>query len=505
MAAKSTDLAGRACTVTSSPEDLTGTGTRPACSLMTGERRGQQVARLVVIGGGAAGMSAASAARRVAPKLDVVVFEAGGFAAYGMCGIPYFLGGTVPRAENLLAYPPSEFRDHRGIDLRLHTAVSAIDASAHQVHVAGGGPVGYDALVVATGASPVRPPVPGLDGPRVFAIRSLDEAIGLRRLLDSGTIRHAIVVGAGYVGLETAEALVCAGLEVEVVEALPRVLGNTDEPIAELARVELERHARLRLGTRLDAVHVGGRDGTSLTAVADGADIATDLVVIATGVRPATDLLIRAGADHLPDRSVLVDPGMRTSLPDVFACGDCVALPHLVLGTPGWVPLGPAANKTGRVAGTVAAGGAASFPGIVGTAVVKIFDLEVARTGLTLAEAQAAGLVATATDVVSRSRAKYYPGGSPLHVRLVHAPDGRLLGGQLAGREGAAKRVDVLATALRARFTVSDLAGLDLSYAPPFAPVYDPVLAAAIKADHAVHTAPATPVTTGWAAPGGSA
>jgi NADPH-dependent 2,4-dienoyl-CoA reductase/sulfur reductase-like enzyme len=454
---------------------------------MTGERRGQQVARLVVIGGGAAGMSAASAARRVAPQLDVVVCEAGGFAAYGMCGIPYFLGGTVPRAENLLAYPPSEFRDHRGIDLRLHTAVSAIDASAHQVHLtgeAGRGPLGYDALVVATGASPVRPPVSGLDGPGVFTIRSLDDAIGLRHLLESGTVRRAIVVGAGYIGLETAEALVCAGIEVEVIEALPRVLGNTDEPIAELARAELERHARLRLGTRLDAVQVGGRDGTggSLTAVADGADIATDLVVIATGVRPATDLLIRAGADHLPDRSVLVDPSMRTSLPDVFACGDCVALPHLVLGGPGWVPLGPAANKSGRVAGTVAAGGAASFPGIVGTAVVKVFDLEVARTGLTLAEAQAAGLAATATDVVSRSRAKYYPGGSPLHVRLVHAPDGRLLGGQLAGREGAAKRIDVLATALHAGFTVADLAGLDLSYAPPFAPVYDPVLAAAIKA-----------------------
>ncbi len=445
------------------------------------------MARLVVIGGGAAGMSAASAARRVAPDLDVVVCEAGGFAAYGMCGIPYFLGGTVPRAENLLAYPPSEFRDHRGIDLRLHTAVSAIDAGTHQVHLtgeAGGGPLGYDALVVAAGASPVRPPVPGLDGPRVFTIRSLDEAIELRRFLDSGTARRAVVVGAGYIGLETAEALVGAGLEVEVVEALPRVLGNTDEPIAELARAELERHARLRLGTRLDAVHAGGPDGTggSLTAVADGADIAADLVVIATGVRPVTDLLIRAGADHLADRSVLVDPGMRTSLPDVFACGDCVALPHLVLGAPAWVPLGPAANKTGRVAGTVAAGGTAAFPGIVGTAVVKVFDLEVARTGLTLAEARAAGLAATATDMVSRSRAKYYPGGAPLHVRLVHAPGGRLLGGQLAGREGAAKRIDVLATALHAGFTVAGLAGLDLSYAPPFAPVYDPVLAAAIKA-----------------------
>ena len=445
------------------------------------------MARLVVIGGGAAGMSAASAARRVAPDLEVIVVEAGGFAAYGMCGIPYFLGGVVPRAENLLAYPPSEFRGRRGIDLRLKTRATAIDAGRRRVNLAGAGPLGYDALVVASGADPVRLPVPGLDHPRVFTIRSLDEAIKLRRLLDDGTVRQAIVVGAGYIGLETAEALVVAGIEVEVVEALPRVLGTVDEPIAELARAELERHARLRLGARLEAVHPNvpadrNRPSRPLTAVVDGAEVGTDLVVVAAGVRPATDLLIRAGVRHLADRSIVVDARTRTSLPDVFAAGDCVALPHLVLGEPAWVPLGLAANKTGRVAGTVAAGGAASFGGVVGTAVVKVFDLEVARTGLGLAEARAAGLDAVATDVVSRSRAKYYPGSSPLHVRLVHTPGGRLLGGQLAGREGAAKRIDVLATALHAGLTVSDLAGLDLSYAPPFAPVYDPVLTAAVKA-----------------------
>jgi NADPH-dependent 2,4-dienoyl-CoA reductase/sulfur reductase-like enzyme len=437
------------------------------------------VTRLVVIGGGAAGMSAASAARRVDPGLEVVVCEAGSFAAYGMCGIPYFLGGVVPRAENLLAHPPSEFSGRRGIDLRLNTRVEALDAVRRQVILAGTGPLGYDVLVVASGADPVRPPVPGLDHPRVFTIRSLDEAIELRRVLDGGTVRRAIVVGAGYIGLETAEALVCAGVEVEVIEALPHVLAAVDEPIGELARAELERHARLRLGTRLEAVHA---EAQTLTAVVDGAEVATDLVVIAAGIRPATDLLIRAGAAHLPDRSVVVDSSMRTSLPDVLAAGDCVALPHLVLGAPAWVPLGPAANKTGRVAGTVAAGGSASFRGMVGTAVVKVFDLEVARTGLGLAEARAAGLDAVATDVLSRSRAKYYPGASPLHVRLVHTPGGRLLGGQIAGREGAAKRIDVLATALYAGLTVQDLAALDLSYAPPFAPVYDPVLAAAVKA-----------------------
>lgn len=447
-------------------------------------------------------MSAASTARRVAPELDVVVCEAGGFAAYGVCGIPYFLGGTVPEAEDLLAYPPSEFRDRRGIDLRLHTKVSAIDTRARQVHLTGpgaDGPLRYDALVVASGATPVRPPVPGLGGPRVFTVRSLDEAIGLRMLLEGGGIRHAIVVGAGYIGLEAAEALVCAGAEVEVIEALPRVLGNVDEPAAELARAELERHTRLRLGARLREVREGGAG--ALTAVVDGAEIGTDLVVVATGVRPATGLLIGAGADHLPDRSVLVDASMRTSLPDVFAAGDCVALHHLVLGRPAWIPLGPAANKTGRVAGTVAAGGAATFAGIAGTAVVKVFGLEVARTGLTLAEARDAGLAAAATDVVSRSRAKYYPGAQPLHVRLVHTPEGLLLGGQLAGREGAAKRIDVLATALHAGLAVTDLAALDLSYAPPFAPVYDPVLAAAIKACGPVASHPEPAAASGAGLP----
>ena len=445
--------------------------------------------RLVVIGGGAAGMSAASAARRTDPDLDVVVCEAGGFAAYGMCGIPYYLGGMVPEPENLLAYPPSTFREKRRIDLRLHTRVTGIDPGARQVHLAdaqrspaSAESLDYDALVVASGADPVRPPVPGLDGPRVFTIRSLGEAIELRQLLDSGTLRHAVVVGAGYVGLETAEALVSAGLDVDVVEALPRVLATVDEPVAELVQAELERHTRVHLGKRLEAVDTGGEAGRGLIAVVDGTEIATDLVVVAVGVRPATDLLIQAGAEHLPDRSVVVDEAMRTSLPDVYAAGDAVALPHLVLGRPAWVPLGPAANKTGRVAGTVAAGGSASFKGVVGTVAVKVFDLEVASTGLGLAEARAAGLDAVATDEVSRSRAKYYPGNSPLHVRLVHTREGRLLGGQFAGREGAAKRVDVLATALYAGLTVADLAALDLSYAPPFAPVYDPVLAAAIKA-----------------------
>lgn len=442
------------------------------------------MARLVVIGGGAAGMSAASAARRTDPDLEVVVCEAGPFAAYGMCGIPYFLGGAVPEAESLLAYPPAEFRQRRGIDLRLGTRVTGLDPATRQLTISGAGGtqlLGYDVLIAASGADPVLPPVPGLAHERVFTVRWLADAIRLRDLLARGEIRHAVVVGAGYIGLETAEALAAAGAAVEVIEALPRVLGTTvDGPAAQRTAAEVSAHARLRLGTRLDAVRPG--PGGGLTVRAGGEETRTDLVIVAAGVRPSTGLLAAAGAATLPDGSLLADTAMRTSLPGIFAAGDCVALPHLLLGRPAWVPLGPAANKTGRVAGTVAAGGSASFRGVVGTAVVKVFGLEVARTGLTLAEAAAAGIPAIATDVTSRSRAKYYPGSEPLQVRLVHTPAGRLLGAQLTGREGVAKRIDVVATALHAGLDIGELAALDLSYAPPFAPVYDPVLLAAGQA-----------------------
>lgn len=424
-------------------------------------------------------MSAASAARRTAPDLEVVVCEANGFAAYGMCGIPYYVGGVVPEAEDLLAYPPETFRAERGITLRLHTRAVALDPEAHTVVVQTGGgreTLTYDGLVYAAGARPVRPPIPGLDHERLFTVRALEEAIRLRRLLDGGTVRRALVVGAGYIGLETAEALAENGVEVTIAEALPRPLTTVDEPLSALVETEVRRHATLLLGTAVTGLQA---DGVGLVAtLSDQPDLSVDAVVLAVGVRPDSELLTEAGARHLRG-AVLVDDTMRTSLPDVYAAGDCVAHHHLVLDGPAWVPLGPAANKTGRVAGTVAAGGTARFGGIVGTAVVKVFDLEVARTGLTLDEA---GPRAVATDAVHRSRAKYYPGGHALHIRLVHEPGGRLLGGQLAGRDGVAKRIDVLATALHAGFSMAQLAELDLSYAPPFAPVYDPVLIAAQRA-----------------------
>ncbi|HEX3336572.1 MAG TPA: FAD-dependent oxidoreductase [Jatrophihabitans sp.] len=437
--------------------------------------------RLVVIGGGAAGMSAASAARRIDPGLEIVVMEAGGYAAYGMCGLPYLAGGAVAAPEALLAYEPSFFRERRRIDLRLNTRVTRLDPERQVIHYQSNGRdhrLGYRRLIVAAGGVPTVPPVPGLDDNHVFTVRTLEGAIGLRSLLDAGHIGRALVVGAGYIGLEMADALAARGVSVTLVEALPVVMPTLDPPIAALVEEEVRRQGvDLRLGARLHAVR---RTAQGLEALVDGDVVRVDAVIIAAGVRPETSVAAAAGAATTAGGALLVDDRMRTSLPAVLAAGDCIAPAHLVLRRPAFVPLGPAANKTGRVAGTVAAGEDARFGGVVGTAVAKVFDLAVARTGLTLAEAEAEGLAAVASDAVGRSRAKYYPGAEPVSVRLVHERGGRLLGAQLVGvGDGVAKRIDPVAVALQAGFDVDDLLGMDLSYAPPYAPVYEPVLLAA--------------------------
>lgn len=436
--------------------------------------------RLVVVGGGAAGMSAASAARRTDPRLEIVALEATGYAAYGLCGIPYYLAGTVKHAEDLSSYPAEFFEKQRRIDLRLHSRAEELDPDRRLILYSQCGTttaLSYDSVVIAAGGVPALPPLPGLRDERVFTARTLEDAKALRGLLDAGRIGRALIVGGGYIGLEMAEAFTIRGVDVTVVEMLHQVMPSLDEPMAALVEQEVRRQAvDLRLGTRLEAV---SRTQRGLEAVIDGRPMPIDVVVVAVGVQAASGLAVTAGASQGQGGALLVDEQMRTSLPDVYAVGDCIAPFHRVLRRPAFVPLGPAANKTGRVAGTVAAGGIASFSGVVGTAVAKIYELGVARTGLTFAEAQAEGFRPVATDVVGKSRAAYYPGSEPLTVRLVHEQGGRLLGAQMVGRDGVAKRIDVLATALHAGMHVDDLLALDLSYAPPYAPVYEPVLLAA--------------------------
>jgi NADPH-dependent 2,4-dienoyl-CoA reductase/sulfur reductase-like enzyme len=411
-------------------------------------------------------MSAASAARRTDPDLEVVVLEATGHVAYGMCGLPYYLSGAVDKADELLAYPPGHFGAARGIDVRTYARAVDIDPVGRWVtyqHEGRTHRLSYSALVVTAGAAPVLVPLPAVADDRLFTIRTLEDAVALRGLLDAGRLGRVLVVGAGYIGLEMAEALHARGCDVTVVERLDRVLPTLDPELSLLVEAHVREHVDLRLST----------------AAADACEPVPDAAVVCVGVRPAGGLVAQAGAETGPSGALVVDEAMATTLDGIWAAGDCIAPLHRVTGAPAFVARGTTANKTGRVAGTAAAGGRARFEGIVGTAVVKVFDLEVARTGLTLDEATAAGLRARATDIVHRSRAKYYPGSQELHVRLVHEPEGRLLGAQLVGREGAVGRIDVVACALTAGMSVADLGALDLAYAPPFAPVYDPLIIAA--------------------------
>lgn len=448
--------------------------------------------RVLIIGGVAGGLSAAARAKRVNPDLDVIVLERDRFVSYGACGLPYLIAGVVPEYQRLIVYTPDYFREQRGIDVRTHTEAVEIRVGERVViardrETGETGKIGYDRLVIATGAVPLRPPLPGIERTNVFVLRSLSDGLRLQDMLAREQPRRAVILGAGYIGLEMAEALVARGLQVTLIEALDRVLGGLVEPeVSRLVHEELlAKGVRLLLTTTALAFDGDAQQRVRRVITSQGESIETELVLIGVGIRPHVDLARAAGIALGPTGAIAVDERQETNVIGIYAVGDCSETRHLVTGRPTWMPLGPAANKQGKVAGDNVAGRRATFPGVVGTAVVKVFDLEVARTGLSLAEAQKSGFKARSVVVTAPSRAGYYPGATPLTIALVFDQEShRVLGAQIVGREGAAKRIDVFATALHARLTLEQMAHLDLSYAPPFAPVWDPILiavAAALK------------------------
>ena len=437
--------------------------------------------RLVVVGGVAAGMSAASKARRVNGDLEIIVYEKTSFVSYGACGLPYYIQGLIAHHRELLARTPEQFAK-RGIQVFTRHEVTRIDLENRSVEVRNleDGTVfhtPFDRLVLTTGGHAARPPIPGIELEQIYTVRTVEDGIALRTFIEEAHPRQAVIVGGGYIGLEMAEALTARGLQVTVLEMLPQVLPNLDREMTEPVVAELERHGvALRLEHRVEAFE--GTGGKVRAVRAAGTLFPADLVVLAVGVRPSVALAREAGIALGPTGAVAVDDHMRTNVEGVFAAGDVAEAYHRVTGRPAYIPLGTTANKQGRVAGENAAGGDAIFHGIVGTAAVKVFDLEVARTGLTEREASEMGLEVRSTTITHGSQAHYFPGGGPLRVKLVYQPDGRLLGAQMVGR-GAAKRIDVIAAALYGGWAVEDLTRLDLSYAPPFAPVWDPILVAA--------------------------
>jgi NADPH-dependent 2,4-dienoyl-CoA reductase/sulfur reductase-like enzyme len=438
----------------------------------------------VVIGGDAAGMSAASRAKRNQPDLEVIVLEQTEDVSYSACGMPYNIADPDRDIGDLVVRQAADFRDAHGIDLRTRHRAERIDLAARAVtgtDATGGAPfeIRFDQLLLATGAAPVRPALPGFDLPGVMTLKSLGDGGRIKSFLATRAVGRAVIVGTGYVGLEMAEALSARGVAVEMIEALPRPLPWLDDPLYQQVARELEaRRVAVRSGVSVQAIEARG---PALAVHAGDLALEADLVLVAIGVAPNSQLAAGAGLALGPRRSIAVDHGLRTSAPGVYAAGDCADAFHVVTGERVWIPLALRANRAGwAVADAVTGRAEVRVPGVAGTAVFKVFDLEVARTGLTAAEAEAAGFAPASATIKSRSRAHAHPGASEIWVTLVgDRTSGRLLGAQMVGREGVAHRIDAPAVALHAAMTVEQFSESDLAYAPPFGPVWDPMLVAA--------------------------
>jgi NADPH-dependent 2,4-dienoyl-CoA reductase/sulfur reductase-like enzyme len=440
---------------------------------------------MVVVGGDAAGMSAATQARRrrTPSELEIVAFERGQHVSYSACGLPYYAGDVVKDWRDLVARTAEEFAEE-DIEVRTGHEVDAVDLEARRVRVRdldGGRAVeeAWDVLVVATGSEPLRPPIDGIDLPGVYGLSVLQDGIELRRAVDAGPER-AVIVGGGYIGLEAAEALVARGVRTALVEAAPQVMGRLDPDMGKVvSQAVRDIGVELHLEEEVEAIEGGDRVRAVRTAART---LDADLVVLGLGTRPAVGLAEASGIELGPSGAIAVNPRMQTRHDGVWAAGDCAEARHLVSGGLVSYHLGTIANKQGRVCGINVGGGYATFPGVVGTAVSKVCDVEVARTGLSEAELEPLGLEWEQAVVESTTRAGYFPGAEPMKVKvLAERRSGRLLGAQIVGREGSAKRIDVFATALWNQMTVSGMVNMDLSYAPPFSPVWDPVLIAVRK------------------------
>ena len=419
---------------------------------------------LVVIGGVAAGLSAAARARRLDPRLEIIVLEKGPVISYGACGLPYFVEGRVTASSQLIVYTPERFRKERQVDVRINSCVTSISHPRREVILESGARVPYDRLVIATGARCDTRAIAGAPAPHVFTLHTLADAESMRAFLKDRRPRTAAVIGAGYIGIEAADALRRNGLAVTIFEASPNALLREDPAFTDAVRQQLQRHkVELRTGARVASVD----------------DLPYDMIVIATGFKPNTGLASEAGVETGRTGAIKTDDHMETNLRGVFAAGDCAEVCHLVSNRPTWIPLGTTANKAGRVAGANAAGTVERFPGVVGTSIVSIFGMAFAATGFSAAQARAEGLTPVSARIEAAAKAKYY-GGTRTTVELVaDRATRRLIGGSVIGEDGANGRINVIAAALQTRMRVEEFEQLDLAYAPPFSPVWDPLLIAA--------------------------
>lgn len=442
--------------------------------------------KLIVIGGTAAGLSAASKAKRDDPSIEVKVFEKSGYVSYGACGLPYFVGDMIKEPMDLVSLTVEELQEKRNIPVFIRHEALSVNRDKKTVTVKDEilGEIKehpYDALVLATGAHPIMPDIPGIGSKGVFPLRTVEDGIRLKEA--ASRAKTAAIIGGGMIGLEVAEELCKRGLKVHLIEAVERLLPMLSEEYSELVRNELEKNGViLHLGEPVREIKE--TDGHVTGIGTEHEDIDCDLAVMCIGVRPESSLAKECGLKLSVKDSIEVDKYMQTSDPYIFACGDCACTYNSITGKNDYIPLGTTANKQGKIAGSNVFSKRESFKGVLGSAVTKCFDLYISMTGLSLERAEAEGYSeAEAVSIKKTDKASYYPGGKDTYLRLIfNKSDGRLLGAQALGGESVAGRINTLAVAISAGMSVKDLSEADLVYAPPVAPVYDPILIAASQA-----------------------
>lgn len=433
--------------------------------------------KVLIVGGVAGGAGAATRLRRMDEDAEIIMFERGEYISYANCGLPYYVGEVIQEREQLVVQSAEGMGRRFNIDIRTNSEVTKIDTAKKEVEIREKSGKSYresyDKLVLSPGAAPLRPPIPGIDAKNIFTLRSIPDTYAITDYIDKNKPQRAVVIGGGFIGLEMAENLVHRGLSVDVVERSPQVMAPIDQEMANIVHKYLTaKGIKLHLGTSVTGFAEGGLS----VQMDNGQELAADLVILAIGVRPETTLAKEAGLDLGHRGGIKVNQHLQTSNPDIYAVGDAIEVMDLVSGEPTLIPLAGPANKQGRIAANHICGINDTYKATQGTAIVKLFDMTVTSTGNNERQLRQLGIKYQKSYTHSASHAGYYPGATPMTIKLLFAPqDGRILGAQIVGYQGVDKRIDVLATAMRAGMTVFELEELELAYAPPFSSAKDPV------------------------------
>lgn len=440
---------------------------------------------LVVIGGVAAGTKVSAKVRREDDKRDITIFTMDQHISYAGCGLPYYIGDDIKTQEELLVNTPEDFKTKFNIDVKIKHKVTKIDPKSKEVIVLNLDDnteklISYDDLVIATGAAPFKLPIEGIELNNIFNLRNVRDAVAIKEKVDSGSVKKALIVGGGLIGIEAAEGLVKRGVEVTVIELYDHILGLMDKDIACIAETHCKQKGVNVITSDAIVRFDGDPEGNVCKAIGKNHEFDVDMVLVTVGVKPNTTVAIDAGVELGVTKAIKVDKHMRTNLPNVYAAGDCVESTNIITGLPVWSPLGSVANKQGRVAAINIVGGDAEFEGVLGSVIVKVFDLTVCKTGLSEKEAKINDIDYVSAKVTGKDIAGYYPGAKDLTIKLLADKATRkIIGCEIIGDGRADKRIDVVAMAITGGMKVDEFINTDLAYAPPYSPAIDPIQVAA--------------------------